>query len=275
MESSYRTVLIALGCAAIALALLAPRALPLIAVGWAVALPLSWLACMRRIAEPYRPIVSRLGMMHRLGPPGFAFVIPLIEQISQRVSVMPHMQQFVVHQIASSDGNTMYMNLELTWRVRPDITTIDDALRQALLKTDEQLNLMIEQTVSVVARQLVLSFAPDHLKRADTRESVTEILRSAVNEMLTPHGLMIDTVFWRGSVPAADLIKERLAISISHERVEGLIRDITLMQERLPGMQADQIMLYQTWLDLLRRGIAPPTAPPGIFHIPTPPPQSD
>jgi regulator of protease activity HflC (stomatin/prohibitin superfamily) len=270
MDPSYRRVLAGLSGFALVSIVLFPHALGAILIVWLVAMVASWPACMRSVPEPQRAIVMRGGVMHHLGASGLVCVIPLIESLGKRVEMSPHSQSFVVHQIAANDGKSIYMNLELTWRLRPDITMIDDALRQTLLKTDEQQRAMIEQNVSVIAREIVLLFAPDQLKRADTRESIAEIMRAAVNDLLRPHGLEIETIFWRGSLTSSKVIEERQAIAISQERVEALIREIKLLQEQLPGMPVEQLLIYQAWVDLLRRGIAPP-APPGYFHMPSPP----
>lgn len=138
---------------------------------------------------------------------------------------------------------------------------------------------MIEHTVSVVARYLLLNFTSAHLSRADQRESITEILRSSVNELLAPHGLLLETVFWRGASQSDDYLKNKLAMKIAHERVEAIIKDVQLVRERLPEVSPGEFLAQQAYIDLLRRGITPPIMPgqlgnaaiPGLPYMPPPP----
>lgn len=261
MDSSFRVVLVGAASIAIALVMLLPSAALLVVAVWLMAQAILFRVSLHRVAEPHRPIILRLGQMHRLGPSGVFFLAPWVDTIEGTVSMKPESQEFTVTQLHAGDGDGVYMNLELIWRLRPDIFKIDEPLKQMLLKTEEQRRRLVEQSVSTLARQLLLHYGGDQLKRADTRDHVTEILRTAVNEYLLPHGMMIDSIFWRGTNPAKEMNEAKLRIKIAHEQVQGMVYDMELVRQRFPDLPAEEFLAYQAWLELIRRGVSPPGVP--------------
>ena len=234
-------------------------------------------AGLHNVPEPDRAIIYRFGQMHRLGPSGMVFLVPGVdEMLHEKVDMRPVSQEFVVMQISTGDGDAVYLNLELTWQLRSDIHYIDANMKQTFLRTTDQRKKMIEHTVSVVARNVLLNYTGAHLNRADIRENITEVLRSVVNELLMPYGMVLDTVFWKGSSQSDDYLKNKLAMKIAHERVEAIIKDVQMVRERLPDVSPSEFLAQQAYIDLLRRGITPPMLPgqmgnatiPGLPYMP-------
>ena len=277
MDFSFRTFAAALASLAIALIILLPNHLLIIAIAWLITQGIAVKACMRRVDEPERPIIMRLGLIHHLGPSGVFFLAPWIESLGDVVSMKPEYLEFTVTQLNAGDGDGVYMNLELTWRLRPDLDRIDEMTKLVLYKTIEQRRKFVEQGITVVARQLIHSYTSDQLKPADTREYVTEILRNAVNEYFAGSGIMIDTIFWRGSNPAKEVQEAKLKAKVVHEQVQGMVRDMELVKQRFPDISAEEFLAYSAWMDLIRRGISPPGVPnmPQFpVALPPPPPRA-
>mgnify|MGYP001241984500 CR=1 FL=1 len=273
MDSLTRVVVIGVPCAVIVLIILFPAHGIFFLLGFAILAVISLKVGLHTTPDPWRPAIYRFGQLHRLGPGGVIFLLPGIDALGgpdERVDMRPLSQDIVVSQIASADGDSVYMNLELTWQMHPAVTRFTSQMKQTFLKTPEQRRRMIEQIVSVVARHLLLNYSANQLRRADLRENATEILRDAVNELLAPHGLLIDTIFWRGSLPSDEYIKAKLAIKIAHERLAALIDDVALVRERLPDVAPADFLTQQAWIDLLRQGVSPP-ALPGLPYMPPPP----
>jgi regulator of protease activity HflC (stomatin/prohibitin superfamily) len=273
MDSLTRAIVIGVPCAVVVLVILFPAYGIFFLLTLIILTAISLKVGLHTTPDPWRPVIYRWGQMHRLGPGGVIFLLPGMDALGsadERVDMRPLSQDIVVSQIASVDGESIYMNLELTWRMHPDVTRLTAQIKQTFLRTPEQRRRMIEQTVSVVARHLLLNYSASQLRRADLRENATEILRDAVNELLAPHGLLIDTIFWRGSVPSDEYIKAKLAIKIAHERLAAMIDDVALVRERLPDVSPGDFLTQQAWIDLLRRGVAPPMLP-GLPYMPPPP----
>lgn len=263
METSLRNWFVFSGIACGVLAIITWTMFPWL-VAWIALQAIVLKLCLRRVDEPQRAIIMRLGQMHHLAASGLVFLVPLYDALGSRITMKPVPQKFTVYQLGAQDGSSIYLNLELFWRFRPDIDRITTPLKQTMLKDDTELKAMVEQAVTVVARQLVLSYTPDQLKRADSREALTDVLRSSVNEVLSPHGIQIETIFWRGSIPSSELLQERLAITLSRERLRAMIADVQTVQEELPSMSAEQFLAFQAWLELLKKGLPAPNLPPYI-----------
>jgi regulator of protease activity HflC (stomatin/prohibitin superfamily) len=236
--------------------------------------------CVRIINEPDQPIIWRGGQMHHLGQPGVNLLIPIVESIQGTVDTMTQRsQKFEVHQVATGDGSSVYMNLELDWRFHPDIYRIDYMLKQTFLRSEEQLEALVDQTVTIKARHLVQQYTSDTFKDADTRQRCVDILRQHANQALAAHGIIVDHIFWRGSIPKPEVLKARREISIEQERLRAMITEVQIIQEKLPNVSAEQFLTFRAWLELLRHGIPAPLSPPNIPGMPAgtmqPPSPSD
>lgn len=282
MDSLSRALLIGAPCLVIILVILFPTHGVLIILSALIVTAVALKLGLRNTPDPFRPIIYRFGQIHRLGPAGVIMLLPFIdEQATQLIDMRPISLKFDVYQLAASDGESVYMNLEMTWQLRPDIQRIDALLKQTFLKSPEQREQMVEHTSSVVARQVLLGYTTPLLKRSDVREAITEILRDAVNDLLAPHGLMIETIFWRGSVPSSEYVKAKLAMKIAHEQLALYVEDMQNIGAQLPGVDPETFVLHQAWLELARRGIAPPvgTLPPttgaALPYMPPRPPTND
>jgi regulator of protease activity HflC (stomatin/prohibitin superfamily) len=271
MDALTRIVVIGVPCAVVALVMLFPALGVWLILGFIALVSVALKVGLHTTPDPLRPIITRFGQMHRLGPPGSIFVLPGVDGLAGlTVDMRPTSQDLVIAQVSSAEGESVYLNLELTWQIHPDLVLLTPASKQMLLKNEEQRRRMMEQTVSVVARQLMLSYTAEQLRRSDLREGATEILRDAVNEILAPQGLWVATVFWRGSLPAKEYLEAKLAIKIAHERLEATIKDVQLVRQHLPEVAPAEFLAQQAWIDLLRRGV-PPSTLPGLPYMPPPP----
>lgn len=271
MDALTRTLVIGVPCVVIVLIILFPALGIWLMLGFIILMIVVLKTGLHSTPDPLRPIIMRFGHMHRLGPTGGVFLLPGIDRLSgMTVDTRPVSQDLVIAQVTSMEGESVYLNLELTWQIHPDLVRLTPLTRQMLLKTDKQRRRMMEQNVSVVARQLMLNYTAEQLRRSDLREGATEILRDAVNEILASHGLWVATVFWRGSMPAKEYLEARLAIKIAHERLEAVIKDVQLVRQHLPDVSPAEFLAQQAWIDLLRRGVPPPTFP-GLPYMPPPP----
>jgi regulator of protease activity HflC (stomatin/prohibitin superfamily) len=234
--------------------------------------------CVRIVNEPDQPIIWRGGQMHHLGQSGFNLLIPFVENIDGHVNTMtPHPQKFTVHQVATGDGTSIFMNLELEWRFHPGIYYIDYQLKQIFLKTDDQIEALVEQTVTIIARRLVQRH--DSLRGADVRQRCIDILLHEANHALDGYGIQVDHIFWRGSITSNEVLRAQRRIRIEHERLHAMIADVQTLREKLPNVSAEQFLTFQAWLELLRHGIPAPLSPPNIPGMPAgtmqPPTPSD
>ncbi|MBA3825516.1 MAG: SPFH domain-containing protein, partial [Ktedonobacterales bacterium] len=240
MDSLTRALLIGAPSFVIVLVLLFPNHGLWIVLAAAILAAIGLRIGLHNTPDPFRPLIYRFGQMHRLGQPGVIVLLPFIDEEARTpIDMRPLSLKFDVYQLAASDGDTVYMNLELTWQIRSDVDRIDPLLKQTLLKSPEQRERLVEHTISTVARQLLLNYTTVALKRSDVRESITEILRNAVNELLAPHGLMVETIFWRGSIPSNEYLKAKLAMKIAHEQLELYVQDMALVGEHLPGVDPE------------------------------------
>jgi hypothetical protein len=271
MDSVYRAFLVVTLSAVVVLLLLFPEYLAIILLSWTSIMIISVRFCTRRIDEPKRPLILRFGRLHRLGPSGLNFVVPFAEKISNDVDMSPHVHKFVVSQIHDDQNNPIHMNIELLWRLNPGINEIDEDLKLTLLRDDDQRKTHVEQVITVFARQIVLHHPGKLMNRADTREAIMNALRNAVNEYLQPQGLILESIFWRGSMPAEEVSRAHRETNIAHIRIKGLLEDLHTVQESLPDMSAEQFLAYQTYLEMLKRGMPIPWTTDNSFIHRIPP----
>jgi len=189
----------------------------------------------------------------------------------------PHPQKLSVHQVATGDGSPIYINLGLVWRFDPGIRNIDDYLKQIFLKTEEQIEALVEQTVTIIARRLVQRH--DTLKDANARQRCIDILLREAKQVLAGYGIQVDHIFWRGSITSNEVLRAQRRIRIEHERLRAMITDVQTIREKVPNVSAEQFLTFQAWLELLRHGIPAPLSPPNIPGMPAgtmqPPTPSD
>jgi|GEM_PF-2876748 len=279
MGTSLRNYCIALFSVFVVLAVFFPDKIGFIAVAGIIVFFVSYRLSIHIIKEPLRPIIFRWGQIYRLGPSGWIFLLPTVETMAECVDMSPHSHEFTVINIHDTGGSSVYLNVEIFWRLRSTIDMIDEPIKLMLLKSDTDRIRLVEQAISVVARQLVLSYRPDQIGRADIRQEFTYHLCTAVNEYLFVHGLMVESLFWRGSNTHEDINKAKREITISHEQVGGLLADMQLIQEKMPNISPEQLLAYKAYLELIRRGMPIPTlpnlgvlsAPPLPVRSPTPP----
>ncbi len=229
--------------------------------------------CVRVVEEPWQPIIWRGGQMHHLGQSGVNLLIPFVENIDGQIDTMrQRSQEFTVYQVATRDGSSIFMNLELDWRFLPGIYAIDDDLKQTFLRSEEQLAKLVEQTITIEARRLVQQY--ETLKDARTRQQCIDLLHHDANLALAGYGLQIDRIFWRGSITSDAVLKARRQITIEQERLRAMIADVQTLHDKLPNVSAEQFLTFQAWLELLRHGIPAPLSPPNIPGSLSKPPRS-
>ncbi len=179
-------------------------------------------------------------------------------------------QKIKLNNMRPSDSNErFYAELQIRWRISPEITLIDQMIKMTLIMdlrlnekspdtSIDELGQMVDQTINVAAKHLALHYPKQAFERIDTREDFIQVLRDSVNEIFKPYGLVLETVYWVDFDSNKDKLAAQVEIAISHERVSGLIKDIQEIREKLPDLPPEDIITLQAYLDLLRRGLPPP-----------------
>jgi SPFH domain / Band 7 family len=216
----------------------------------------------RRIDEPKRQIIMRWGNYYKLGQSGLTFLIPGVDALGDTVDITPHSHKFGVDRVIDSDGNGVGMELELVWQIDPDIDLIKPPIKLMLMRSPEQQLQLIEQEITVIARKNFNIYATEELKNTRIRQSALETLKGDINDALKQHGIVIVTLFWRSSSTHDEIAKAQREVTIAHERVKGLLGDIQAIQQTMPSMPTmspEQFLAYQTYLELLKRGMPLPS----------------
>ncbi len=273
MNTSVRIFLITILGLTITAIIYAPRMAWLSVIICMAALIAGFKIFMKTTIDPHRPIVYRFGHMHHIGQPGAIFIIPGIENIfpNQCVNMQLRTQKIKLNNMRPSDSNErFYAELQIRWRISPEITLIDTMIKMTLLMdmrqsektpdtTIDELGQMVDQTINVAAKHLALHYPKQAFERIDTREDFIQVLRDSVNEIFKPYGLILETVYWVDFDSNSDKLAAQVEIAISHERVSGLIKDIQEIREKLPDLPPEDVIALQAYLDLLRRGLPPPS----------------
>jgi hypothetical protein len=123
-----------------------------------------------------------------------------------------------------------------------------------IMMADERRKTLVAETMILTARQIVFSYTAPQLGTTAAREAAMAEMTRAGNERLNVSGILVDRVFWRGSVYPTKLSEAKLEGAIRLERTQTLIAMIEAFKKRLPEMQPEEIMALDAWLDTFGRG---------------------
>jgi SPFH domain/Band 7 family protein len=256
--NAYRVGVFAGICAMIVLYLYFPQRWPLLLLGLVVYAVLLWVVAMRPVAEPLRGVVYRLATLNHIAGPGYIFLIPTIDRIEGFLDMRPTLLEVEVPQIRTADNAPVRTNLEVTWRLHPSIRGhVSGPVRATLLMREAERKKLVEETVILMARQIVSSYTIAQITPATAREAASATIAEGANELLEPQGVMVDRIFWRGSQYPAALTQAKLASAVRLEHAESLIATVEALKKRLPDMQPEEFLALQAWLDMFRRSGGP------------------
>jgi regulator of protease activity HflC (stomatin/prohibitin superfamily) len=188
--------------------------------------------------------------------PGFVFLVPTFDKIEGALdmSIQPALK-FDVPQVRTADSKPVRVNLEVTWRIHPDVRgRVNSKVKSVILMKTEQRAALVEEVVINMARQVVSSYTQALVAPAAAREAAAATMMDGANEILETYGLQVDRLFWRGSAFPPKLSEAQLESAIQLEHAESLIRTVEAIRTHLPDMQAEEFLALQAWLDMFRRG---------------------
>jgi regulator of protease activity HflC (stomatin/prohibitin superfamily) len=262
--SSYRAAIFAAACVGVVLFLYFPERALVIIAGEVIFSLLLWIIAMRPVAEPLRGVVYRLAALDHVAGPGYIFLIPTLDHIEGYLDMRPKRLEVEVPQIRTADNQPVRTNLDVTWRLHPNIRgKVNSRVRATLLMRDPEREKLVEETVILMARQVVASYTLSQITPATAREAASATVAEAANEILEAQGVQIDRIFWRGSVWPHELTEAKLQTAVRLEHAESLIATVEAIKKRLPDMQPEEFLALQAWLDMFQRGEGPerPTKP--------------
>jgi hypothetical protein len=225
-----------------------------------------WFVAMRPVPEPRRALVYRLATLHHIDGPGYVFLIPTLDSIQGFLDTSVHPLKFDVPQIKTLDGQAVRTNLEVTWRISPEVRgRVTGMVRRTVFMKEEHQASVVEEVVILIARQIVGNYTYADLGRPENREAAMATMAEGANEKLEPQGLQVERIFWRGSQFPAKLSEAQLQRAVEMEHVEGIIQAVEAVRKRLPDMQPEEFLALQAWLETFRRGGmgGPPPSPAG------------
>lgn len=261
--NAYRVSVFVAICIGVVLFLYYPDRWLLIAVSVALFTLLLWVIAMKPVAEPDRAIVYRMAMFDHVAGPGYIFLAPGLDRIEGVLDMGVRELSIEVPQIRTADNQYVRTNLEVTWRIHPNVQgRVANKIRAMILMAEERRSKLVDEVVIRMARQVVSSYSHIQLGSAAAREAATATMAEGANEILESQGLMIDRIFWRGSAFPPKLSEAKLESAIRMEQVEALISSVEAVKKRLPDMQPEEFLALQAWLDMFRRGGFGPGQPP-------------
>lgn len=262
-------VLVALAvCTGVVLYLYYPEHVILIVLGEFVVVTLAFFITMRAVPEPDRAVIYRLARFHHVAGPGYVFLVPTFDTIHDYLDMSTHpVHAIEVPQVRTADNQHVRTNLEVTWRIHPDVQgRVSAKVKSMILMREDdkehQRRSLVEEVVISMARQVVSSYTVAQLGPAANREAAAATMMDGANEILETYGLQVERIFWRGSGFPSKLSEAKLESAIQLEHAESLIKTVEAIRTHLPDMQPEEFLALQAWLDMFRRGGAghPPTA---------------
>jgi hypothetical protein len=253
---TYNVTVFVAACVGVVLFLYSPERVWLIVAAEILFSIFLWLLAMRPVHEPDRAVVYRLAQFHHVAGPGRIFLVPTLDHIEGVLDMTPQETGTIeVPQIRTADGESVRTNLEITWRIHPDVQgRVSPKVREMIMMADERRKTLVAETMILTARQIVFSYAAVQLGTTPAREAATAEIMRAGNERLSVSGILVDRVFWRGSVYPMKLTEAKLEGAIRLERTQTLIAMIEAFKKRLPEMQPEEIMALDAWLDTFGQG---------------------
>jgi regulator of protease activity HflC (stomatin/prohibitin superfamily) len=256
--NSYRIITFVAAVVGVVLFLYYPERWLLIIAAEIVFSTLLWFIAMKPVPEPDRAVVFRLATFHHIAGPGYIFLVPTLDRIEGVLDMTPQEIEIEVPQVRTADSEYVRTNLEVTWRISPDVQgRLSGKMREMIHMSPERRAKIVQEEAIHIARQVVNSYTLEQFGVAANRESAMATMTDGVNEKIAGYGLLVDRVFWRGSPFPAKLNEARLEGAIRLERAQSLIKMIEAFKKRLPEMQPEEIMALDAWLDTFSRGGGP------------------
>lgn len=234
----------------------------LLVVSEMVVLTLLFFITMKPVDEPDRAVVYRLAKFHHLDGPGYVFLVPTFDKIGGRLDMSSReVIPIEVPQIRTAENEQVRTNLEVTWRIHPDVNgRVNAKVKSMLLMKEPQQKALIQEVVISMARQVVSSYTLQQLASAANREVAAATMRDGSNEILEDYGIEVERVFWRGSPANAKVMEAITESAVAAEHAKSLIKTVEAIRTHLPDMQPEEFLALQAWLDMFRRGGGSPPA---------------
>ena len=228
----------------------------LLVLGVVVVLTLLFFITMRAVAEPDRAVVYRLAKFSHLDGPGFVFLIPTFDKIAGALDMSTQGPiEINVPQIRTIDLEAVKTNLDVTWRIHPDVQgRVTGKVKNMVLMTPARRESLIEEVVINMARQVVSMYTSKQLNSAAVREAAAATMMDGANEILESSGIYVERLFWRGTTPPAKVLEAKVEAMVAKEQAESLIKTVEAIRTHLPDMQPEEFLALQAWLDMFRRG---------------------
>jgi hypothetical protein len=223
---------------------------------WIAFALLLWKVAMTPVSEPKRAVVFRMEVFHHIARSGYIFLMPGLDRIEREISVGEEIMDFKVPQFYTADGDRPTCNLEVAWKIRNDVEgRVSDRVREMVLMSDELRKKLVEQTVIGIARELALSYDAIQLKDNRVREGFCTTVTQAANEILTGHGLVIERIFWRGSLPLPEVQKAQVEGQVAETEVKSMVKAIKAIREDLgESVSAEDLYALHEFIKMMRRG---------------------
>jgi regulator of protease activity HflC (stomatin/prohibitin superfamily) len=252
----YRVIVAIIFIGGLLLYLNSPQYLVLIVLGGMVASTLLFFITMRPVPEPDRAVVYRLAKFSHLDGPGYVFLIPTFDKIEGTLDMATREPLPIeVPQIRTADNEQVRTNLEITWRIHPDVQGhVSGKVKNMILMSEESRKALILEIVINMARQVVSMYTAKQLNSAAAREAAGATMMDGANEILEGHGMLIERVFWRGSPANAKVLEAKVESMVAAEHADSLIKTVEAIRTHLPDMQPEEFLALQAWLDMFRRG---------------------
>jgi regulator of protease activity HflC (stomatin/prohibitin superfamily) len=261
--NAFRVMVFVAACVGLVLYLYYPDRLWLILVCDIAALSLVFWITLKPVPEPDRAVVYRLAAFHHIAGPGYIFLFPVLDRIEGVLDMTPNETKVEVTQVRTFDNLYVRTNLEVTWRIHPDVRGhVPDKVRSMIHMTQQAREKLVEETVIHIARQVVNSYTREQLGPAANREAASATMVEGANEVLQQSGLLVDRIFWRGSPFPSKLLEAELEGSVRLQHAETLIKMVEAIKNRLPELQPEEFLALQAWLEMFQRGSVggePPT----------------
>jgi len=227
---------------------------------WVAFIFLLWKIAMFPVSEPKRAVIYRMEVFHHIAKSGYIFLMPTFDRVEREISLAEEMLDFKVPQFYTADGSRPTCNLEVAWKIRNDVEgRLSDKVRDMVLMTDDQRKKLVEQVVIRMARELALSYVSDQLKDNRVREGFCTTVTQAANEMLNSHGLVIERIFWRGSLPIPDVLKAEIDGMVAAAEVKSMVNVIKTIREDLgENVSAEDLYAMHEFIKMMRQGGANP-----------------
>ena len=223
---------------------------------WIAFALLLWKVAMVPVSEPKRAVVFRMEVFHHVARSGYVFLLPTFDRIERDVSVGEEIMDFKVPQFYTADSERPTCNLEVAWKIRNDVEgRISDKVREMVLMSDDLRKKLVEQTVIGIARELALSYDAAQLKDNRVREGFCTTVTQAANEILSGHGLVIERIFWRGSLPLPEVLKAEVDGMVAAAEVKSMVNAIKAIREDLgANVSAEDLYAMHEFIKMMRKG---------------------